>query len=154
MYLCQLKMESQINQRTDLFFGSLKTYSQIPLLKCKAWLHFFLFLFIYFAVHRLCLASVSKCITLLAMTWAGTALRPVPWFQPRWGSQHTEVRLVLRAGPLGGKSHRHDGVGQGVATLPAGLCCTQAAGWTWLHFNMSLFGTPKLQLLRSEESST
>ena len=43
------------------------------------------------------LGSVSKCIKLFALTWAGTVLGPMPWFQSRWGSQCPDVWLVLRA---------------------------------------------------------
>jgi len=41
MYLCQLKMELQIYQITDDFFGNLDISSQIPVAEWKAGLHIF-----------------------------------------------------------------------------------------------------------------
>jgi len=41
IYLCQLKMESQTNQKMYDFSVNLETYSQIPLSQWKTWLRIF-----------------------------------------------------------------------------------------------------------------
>lgn len=43
MYFCQLKMELQINQKVNGFFGSFEACSHIPLSGQKAQLHIFCF---------------------------------------------------------------------------------------------------------------
>ena len=89
----------------------------------------------FFQFTGLCLASVSKCTQLFAITWVGTALpSPCPGFSS--DSLNSTVQLVLSNGcvpgpQLGvstGQSCYHDGAEQEAATLWAMLGRMQAVG--------------------------